>query len=103
MQVHFEIPDDIAAALSADGRDLSRAALEALALEGHRTEQLSEWQIAQMLGFEVRMQVHGFLKEHEAYMHYTYEDLMEDYENAKRVADEIAKSQIDNTPQRRAG
>jgi hypothetical protein len=92
MKVTFEIPDDIAAALSTDGRNLSRAALEALAVEGHRTEQLSEGQIAQMLGFDGHLQVHGFLKEHQAYMHYTYEDFLGDYEVAKRVADEAAKN-----------
>ena len=36
------------------GKDPSRAALEALALEGYRTEQMSEAEIRQLLGFETR-------------------------------------------------
>ena len=45
-------------------------ALEALALEGYRTERLSESELRQMLGFETRMQVHAFLKEHGVYLNY---------------------------------
>ncbi len=103
MKAAFEIPDDIAAALSADGRDLSRVALEALALEGYRTERLSESQVRRMLGFSVRMQVHQFMKDHDVPLNYSYEDFLHDYETASRVADEIAKGRNDIVPERRAG
>ena len=53
-------------------------ALEALALEGYRTELLSESAVRQMLGFETRMEVHDFLKKHRVYLHYDVTDLEQD-------------------------
>ena len=82
MTITVEIPDALQDVLFANGREPARAVLEAMALEGYRAERLSEWQVQQMLGFEIRMEVHGFLKEHQAYMHYT----MEDYEQDRKAA-----------------
>jgi hypothetical protein len=53
-------------------------ALEALALQGYRTELLSESAVRQMLGFETRMEVHAFLKQHNVYLHYDLADLEQD-------------------------
>jgi hypothetical protein len=85
MQITLDIPDDLAGQLSADSQGLPRAALEALALEGYRSERLSESQIRELLGFETRMQVHAFLKEHNCYLHYSIEDLEHDRLTAERV------------------
>jgi hypothetical protein len=38
VQITVEIPDELAAQLVPGGRDLPRTALEALAVEGYRTE-----------------------------------------------------------------
>lgn len=78
MEVTLHIPDDIAKRLSATGTDLPRRALEAIALEGYRAERLSESAIRQMLGFETRMEVHAFLKQHGVYLHYDVSDLEHD-------------------------
>jgi hypothetical protein len=85
--VHFriEIPDEIASVIAADGESMSRAALEALALEGYRSQQLSESQIRVLLGFETRMQVHAFLKAHHCYLDYTMDDLERDRQSAERM------------------
>jgi len=84
MQVTLEIPDTYAAELTAAGKDPARLALEALALEGYRTQQLSESQVRRMLGFETRMEVHAFLKEHDVYLHYTVADLEQDRQTSDR-------------------
>jgi len=55
--------------------DPARTALEALALEGYRSRALSEEQIRRVLGYETRMEVHGFLKLHGVYLNYTADDL----------------------------
>jgi len=81
----LDIPDQFAAQMISADKDISRTALEALALEGYRTERLSESEIRQLLGFETRMEVHAFLKEHGAYMHYSLEDLERDRESAQRM------------------
>ncbi len=78
MTIEIQIPDDIACLLSQHYPDLSRAALEAIALEGYRSMKLSTAQVRRMLGFSTRIQVHEFLKEHGVYLHYTMADLEQD-------------------------
>jgi Uncharacterised protein family (UPF0175) len=85
MQVTLTIPDDLAAQLIAAGKDPAQAALEALAVEGYRSQRLSEYDIRRMLGFETRMEVHGFLKEHGAYLHYSVADMEHDDDTARRL------------------
>jgi hypothetical protein len=82
MQITLNIPDDLARQVASEGRDPARVALEALALEGYRTELLSESALRQMLGFETRIQVHAFLKQHGVYLHYDVSDLNEDQATA---------------------
>ena len=49
MQVTLNIPDDIAKRLSTTGVDVSRRALEALAIEAYRQQTLSLLQISSLL------------------------------------------------------
>jgi len=97
MQVTLDIPDTYAAALTA-GKDPARAALEALAIEGYRARRLSEFQIRQLLGFATRMDVHGFLKQHEAYLHYSVADLEQDDETARKARTLMAAERSRTTP-----
>jgi predicted HTH domain antitoxin len=85
MQVTVTIPDDLAAQLTAAGKDPARAALEALAIEGYRAGRLSENEVRVMLGYETRMQVHALLKEHDVYLNYSMSDLEQDI----RASDEL--------------
>jgi predicted HTH domain antitoxin len=87
MQVTLNIPDELAEQIVAGGGDISRAALELLAIEGYRSERLSESEIRRLLGFETRMEVHAFLKEHSAWLHYSLADLEQDRKTAKRMRD----------------
>jgi hypothetical protein len=86
MTITIEIPDEFASRLASEGQDPARAALEAIALDGYRSDRLTEADIRQLLGFETRMEVHGFLKEHGAFLPYTAEDLEHDREVARQVA-----------------
>lgn len=75
MELTLHIPDDVAQRLSAAGSDLSRRALEAFALEEHKAGRLTEAQLRQVLGFETRDELDGFLKAHEVWLNFTREDL----------------------------
>lgn len=75
MELTLHIPDDVARRLSAAGGDLSRRALEAFVLEEHKAGRLSEAQVRQLLGFETRNELDGFLKAHEVWLNFTREDL----------------------------
>lgn len=78
MHLQLEIPDDILRSLAASTDEAPRAALEAVALEGYCSRRLSEYQVQRMLGFEQRLQVHGFLKENNTHLKYSIEDLEHD-------------------------
>ncbi len=80
MQLTLELPDELSAALAASGRDLSRAAFEAIVLEAYRERKLSATQLRRLLGYQTRMEVDGFLKEHGVELEYTLEDLERDRE-----------------------
>ena len=87
MTITLEIPDELAAALTRPGQEISRAALEAIALDGYRNDRLTEADIRQLLGFETRMEVHAFLKQRGVFMPYTVQDLEHDRGVARQVAD----------------
>jgi hypothetical protein len=85
MEITLNIPDELARQVTPDGQDPARVALEALALEGYRTELLSESSVRQMLGFETRMEVHAFLKKHRVLLHYDLGDLEQDQATAQKA------------------
>jgi predicted HTH domain antitoxin len=85
MQLTLELPEELSAALAADGSDLSRAALEAIALEAYRERKISTAQLRRVLGYQTRMEVDGFLKEHGVELEYTVEDLERDRETHRRL------------------
>ncbi len=101
MEVTLNIPDELAAQIISEGKDPSRTALEALVLEGYRTEQMSEAEIRQLLGFETRMEVHAFLKEHGAFLHYSISDAAKDRETALRLR--AKRQQIPASGERQPG
>jgi hypothetical protein len=86
MNVTITIPDEFIAPLSAAlGTDLSRAALEQLALEGYRTGKLSQFQVQQLLGFSNRWDTQKWLGERGANMSYGLDDLKADRVTLDRV------------------
>jgi hypothetical protein len=87
MQITLELPADIAQGLGSTWNDLPRAALESLALEAYRSHALTAAQLRRLLGFETRMQVDAFLKEHEIY-DYTAADFEQDPGNSPPAPDD---------------
>jgi len=63
MDVILHIPDDVARQLAAASGDVSRRALEALALEGYRDQTLTLFQVSEMLGLS-RIETEDFLGRH---------------------------------------
>ena len=67
MQITIELPQDIVVRLESKWKDLPRAALESLAVEAYRSRALTAAQLRRLLGFQTRMEVDAFLKEHEIF------------------------------------
>ena len=86
MQLTLEVPEDLALLLGENPSALSRAALEALALEGLRANKLSVAQARRLLGIPSRYQMDGFLKAHEIFLPLTVEDIRRDAEVALSFA-----------------
>jgi predicted HTH domain antitoxin len=78
MKIEIEVPDELARVFSERGIDPSRLAIEAFALEGYRSRQLSGGMAQSLLGFETSLQLHVFLKKHGVYLNYSMEDLEQD-------------------------
>jgi len=60
---HASHSDDVAKRLSVGGSDVSRRALEALALQGYGERTLTLFQVSEMLGFS-RVETEDFLGQH---------------------------------------
>ena len=84
MQITIELPDDIAVGLESRWKDLPRAALESLALEAYRSRALTAAQLGRLLGFQARMEVDDFLKEHE-----TFDSSAADFEQDRETLREL--------------
>ena len=85
MNLSVQIPDDIADQLSTVSGDLSRRALEALALEEYKTGHLTRAQLRRTLGFGTRYELDGFLKGHGVLDDYTLEDIQHEVKNLESL------------------
>jgi predicted HTH domain antitoxin len=83
--VTITLPEELLAALGVSEGDVSRAALEALALDAYRTRKISAAQLRRLLGLPTRMAVDAFLKEHGVELEYGPEDLDRDRQAHHRV------------------
>jgi len=77
MNVAIELPEDIARLLQASWKDMPRRALEAIALEGYRTQVLTRGQVGRLLNLNF-WETEAFLKEKQAYLPYDAADLDQD-------------------------
>ena len=73
--ITVELPESIAERLNNSKMDLSRTALEAIALEAYRSDRLTGFQVMEMLCLETRLELDAFLKEHRIELEYSFEDL----------------------------
>ena len=83
MELAIYLPDDVAAAMPWE--DVPRHIVEQLALEGYTDGWLSEEQVRRLLGYATRLEVHGFLQAHGAYLRYSVEDLDRDHATHERL------------------
>jgi hypothetical protein len=82
MQVTVDVPEELIQYLGQDPQALSRAALEALVLEGVRSDALSTAQGRRILGIRTRHQMDAFLKAHGIELPLTIEQVRRDSEIA---------------------
>jgi predicted HTH domain antitoxin len=83
-RIAVDLPEDIAKRLEAAWRDLSRGALEAVAVEGYRDGTLSREQVGRVLGLSF-WETEAFLKERQACLAYDEQDLEQDRRDLDRL------------------
>jgi predicted HTH domain antitoxin len=86
MNLAIELPEDIAARLTARWGDLSRAAREAIAIEGYRSGALSQAEAQRLLGLASRWETDALLKRAGVYLDYSEDDLTHDLEISRQVS-----------------
>jgi predicted HTH domain antitoxin len=74
MRIWLDLPDDLVEQLTDKGQDLSRSALEALAIDAYRMERITSHQLCQLLEIPSRYELDGFLRHHGVALEYTFED-----------------------------
>jgi hypothetical protein len=85
LDLTVHIPDDIATRLTHAGNDLSRRALEALALEEYKSGHITKPEVRRMLGCTSGYQLDGFLKEHRVGESFTLEEIEWQVEGLKQL------------------
>jgi uncharacterized protein UPF0175 len=80
MEVSIHLPDDIIPRDQTQWEDVPRHVLESLALAWYQSGELSEEQVRRLLGYNTRLEVHAFLKNHDVPLRYSLEDLEKDRE-----------------------
>jgi hypothetical protein len=85
MNLIVQIPDDVAQRLAAAGGDLSRRALEALALEEYKHGHLTKAELRRLLGFGTRDALDGFLKAHDVFESFSLDDLERERRDLQRL------------------
>jgi uncharacterized protein YgbK (DUF1537 family) len=85
MNLIVQIPDDVAQRLAAAGGDLSRRAVEALALEEYKLGHLTKPELRRLLGFGTRDALDGFLKAHDVFEPYSLDDLERERRDLRRL------------------
>ena len=78
MNIAIHIPDDIGHVLAAQPGGVSRAVLEAVAIESYRSGTITPAQVQQMLGLKSRWEAESFLQRAEAFHDYSMADLEKD-------------------------
>ena len=74
MRIWLDLPDDLVDQLAGKGPDLSRSALEALAIDAYRMNRISGHQLRQLLDIPSQYELDGFLKHHGLPLEYTFGD-----------------------------
>ena len=85
MLLTLDLPDELSPLLASFHHDPPRAAFEAIALEAYRERKLSTSQLRRLLGFVSRYELDGFLKHHEVWLDYSWQDLEQDREAHLRL------------------
>jgi hypothetical protein len=85
VRISLDVPDDLVQQLAEKGQDLSRAALEALAIDAYRMNRITALQLRTLLNIPSQYELDGFLKHHGVPLEYTIEDFEREGDTSARL------------------
>ena len=85
MRIWLDLPDDVIEQLGANGPDVSRSALEALAIDAYRMNRMTSHQLRELLDIPSQDELDGFLKRHGVPLEYTFEDFEREGATSNRL------------------
>jgi len=85
MKVLLEVPESLAERLGGSAANLSRAALEALAVDAYRQHRIAKVELQELLGIESFYEMETFLKQHKVPLEYSIADFEADAETSRRL------------------
>jgi chromosome segregation and condensation protein ScpB len=88
MKVLVEVPESLAERLGGSPADLSRAVLEALAVDAYRQDRIAKVELQELLGIESFYEMETFLKQHKVPLEYSIADFEADTETSRRLREE---------------
>src|SRR3989442_841402 len=100
MRIWLDLPDDVVAQLTDQDQDLSRSALEALAIDAYRMRRLTSHQLCRLLDIPSRDELDRFLKHHGVPLEYTFEDFEGEGTTSARLWQK-RQQETDHNPERR--
>lgn len=103
MRIWLDLPDNAVGQLAEEGRDLSRVALEALAIDAYRTNRITTHVLCQLLEIRSRYELDGFLKRHGVPLEYSIDDFDRESATSARLWEKRqAERATESERQRRA-
>jgi predicted HTH domain antitoxin len=84
MQITIDIPDEYIQSLEPELANLPQLILETLVVEAYKAQRLSSAEVGRILSLN-RFEVDAFLKQHQAYLHYTIADFNQDLQTLQQV------------------
>jgi hypothetical protein len=99
MKVWLELPDALAERLAGRNRNVSRAALEALAVDAYRAHRLTGVEVCRLLDIPSRNDLDAFLKGHGVPLEYTVEDFEREGQTSARLRQQ-RQAELDHPPSR---
>jgi len=99
MRIWLDLPDDVIEQLGANGADVSRSALEALAIDAYRMSRMTSHQLCELLDIPSQDELDGFLKRHGVPLEYTFED----FEREGATSDRLWRKRQDELATQRHG
>ena len=85
MRIWLDLPDDVIERLAGEGQDVSRSALEALAIDAYRMRRITSFQLCQLLDIPSRDELDAFLKHHGVPLEYSFEDFEREHATSGRL------------------